>query len=60
MRDVEMDRPGRPDLPWDYGNCVLMEVGAEYPSAGVQRDRSVMSQSPLPPCRHTEKSANLE
>lgn len=35
MCGVEMDRLRCHDFPWGYGNCVIMEEGAECPSAVV-------------------------
>ena len=42
-----MDGERCPDFPCDHNNCVIMEVGAEGPSAEGQRYTSV-SPSPSP------------
>lgn len=45
----EMDRLRCPDFPCDYSNCVIMEVGAEWPSAEGRRYKATVSPSLLSP-----------
>lgn len=51
-----MDRLRCPDFPCDYSNCVIMEVGAEWPSVEARQYKATGSMSPsfLSPYRGAE------
>lgn len=51
----EMDRLRCPDFPCDHGNCVIMEVGAEWPSAAGQEVQSYWPHVPPAPSPHAEQ-----
>lgn len=42
-----MDKLRCPNFPCDYSNCVIMEVGAEWPSADGQKYKAPGFMPPL-------------
>lgn len=42
-----MDRLRCPDFPCGYSNCVIMEVGAEWPSAEGRRYKACVPLHPV-------------
>lgn len=60
MCSGEMDRLRCPDFPCDYSNFVIMEVGAEWPSAEGQRYKTNGFVRPVLPVATQNSRVKIE